>query len=149
MREQLSGRAKRCQRLGRGFNSLLPLQKQSHSPFLDTVWIQFGYSSDTERKKEQWQHFVSTEKNGNQLFGLLDVQYQQKVFKAKQKEVLKKLSVLKKVAEKPKIIKKIKAATSPVKIDWDLPPMHTAFLGASHLIPKIKESSPYKLLEHP
>ena len=57
--------------------------------------------------------------------------------------------MLKKVAEKPKIIKKIKAATLPVKIDWDLPPMHTAFIGTSHLIPKIKESSPYKLLEHP
>ena len=36
-----------------------------------------------------------------------------------------------------------------VEIDWDLPPMQTAYLGTAGLWPKIKESSIYKLLDNP
>ena len=70
----------------------------------------------------------------------------------KQKAVLKRIQDEKKVSAQlietnkgqsiPKLI--VKKPTSPVEIDFSLPPMHTAKLW-----PKIKESSIYKLLDNP
>ena len=51
------------------------------------------------------------------------------------------------VAEKPKNVRDPsfkKKPTSPVEIDWNLPPMHTAGLWSN-----IKNSSIYKLLDNP
>ena len=70
----------------------------------------------------------------------------------KQKAVLKRIQDEKKASAQhtesnkaqriPKLI--VKKPTTPVEIDFSLPPMHTAKLW-----PKIKESSIYKLLDDP
>ena len=76
--------------------------------------------------------------------------YEPDIATDKQKAVLERLSaqvVPKKVAEKPKNVRDPsfkKKPTSPVEIDWDLPPMHTAGLWSN-----IKNSSIYKLLDNP
>ena len=42
-----------------------------------------------------------------------------------------------------------KKSTSPVEIDFNLAPMKMAYLGTRGVLPKIKESSIYRLLENP
>ena len=58
------------------------------------------------------------------------------------KEEIKQVRADRKVRDY--MLGKNKKSTSPVKIDWDLPPTHTAKLW-----PKIKQSALMKLLEHP
>ena len=76
--------------------------------------------------------------------------YEPDIASDKQKAVLERLSaqvVPKKVAEKPKNVRDPsfkKKPTSPVEIDWNLPPMQTAGLWSN-----IKNSSIYKLLDNP
>jgi len=121
-------------------------------PSSDGYYNQFKKRILDARKKDET---VAKEKKRMNVLDWIDsnvAMYEPDTATKKQKDVLKRIQDETKLISQrtesnkaqriPKVI--AKKPTSPVKIDWDLPPMHTAGLWSN-----IKNSSIYKLLDNP